>query len=548
MNRVDRGVILPVVLMVLLLLGLLGAMFAFRVNADLAATQAVAFRFQTRLAAEAGIERVKLLLRESRYDTDRWYDNIEELHRIVLWTEEGNPTVWGSNEELEDRSIVYRFSIVADDPTDDEDFIRFGITDESAKLNLNTATETQLLILVRAAVAGDEEIDPKRIVDAILDWRDTDQLPRGEDGGTEGPYYLTLPRPYRVKNGPFDTVEELLLVKGVTGQILYGEDFDRNGLQTPNEDDGDKSFPMDNEDGILNRGLYPYLTVHSLENNVSNENRARVYLLGDEATVRKELGLVFPDEQDIVDFIVSATRLRGGGRGGNNPGSRGRRAGSSAGRRGRGTSGDDVADSEGTDEPDDGTEAAGTDGSGTTETNDDRGREGPMRTPASLLLDRAISVKARKNPLTLEHLAVLLDRTTTVDPKQRALAGLINVNTAPRLVLSCIEGLAEGQIESILEARARLSPEAKETTAWLLTEEVVDLETFERIAAQITARGQQFTIEALGYADHIGMVTRLEVVVDMVGPIAQTIYYRDLSYLGGHYPIREEDLEKFRGR
>lgn len=548
MNRVDRGVILPVVLMVLLLLGLLGAMFAFRVNADLAATQAVAFRFQTRLAAEAGVERVKLLLRESRYDTDRWYDNIEELHRIVLWTEEGNPTVWGSNEELEDRSIVYRFSIVADDPTDDEDFIRFGITDESAKLNLNTATETQLLILVRAAVAGDEEIDPKRIVDAILDWRDTDQLPRGEDGGTEGPYYLTLPRPYRVKNGPFDTVEELLLVKGVTGQILYGEDFDRNGLQTPNEDDGDKSFPMDNEDGILNRGLYPYLTVHSLENNVSNENRARVYLLGDEATVRKELGLVFPDEQDIVDFIVSATRLRGGGRGGNNPGSRGRRAGSSAGRRGRGTSGDDVADSEGTDEPDDGTEAPGTDGSGTTETNDDRGREGPMRTPASLLLDRAISVKARKNPLTLEHLAVLLDRTTTVDPKQRALAGLINVNTAPRLVLSCIEGLAEGQIESILEARARLSPEAKETTAWLLTEEVVDLETFERIAAQITARGQQFTIEALGYADHIGMVTRLEVVVDMVGPIAQTIYYRDLSYLGGHYPIREEDLEKFRGR
>lgn len=171
-----------------------------------------------------------------------------------------------------------------------------------------------------------------------------------------------------------------------------------------------------------------------------------------------------------------------------------------------------------------------------------------MRTPASLLLDQAISVAARKNPLTLDHLAVLLDRTTTLDPKQPAVAGLINVNTAPRLVLKCIEGLAQEQIESILEARARVGARAKETTAWLLTEEVVDLETFERIAAQITARGQQFTIEALGYADHIGMVTRLEVVVDMVGPIAQTIYYRDLSYLGGHYPIREEDLEKFRGR
>ncbi len=555
MRTLHRGVILPVVLMVLLLLGLLGAMFAFRVNADLASTQAVAYRFQARLAAEAGVERVKLLLRESRYDMDRWYDNIEELHRVIVWTDEGNPTVWGSNEELDDQTVVYRFSIVGDDPTDDEDFIRFGITDESAKLNLNTATETQLLTLVRAAVAGDEEIDPQKIVDAILDWRDKDQLPRGEDGGTEGPYYLTLPRAYRVKNGPFDTVEELLLVKGVTPLVLYGEDFDRNGLLTPNEDDGDNSFPLDNQDGVLNRGLYPYLTVHSLENNVSNENRARVYLLGSEAKVREELSLVFPDEPDIVDYIVSATRLRGGGRGGSNAarggrrsGSGGRRSGSSTGRRGSDTSGDGGADPLGTDEPDDGTEAPGTDGTGAAETDEGRVREGPIPTPASLLLDQAISVRARKNPLTLEHLAVLLDRTTTVDPKQQTIAGLININTAPRLVLECIEGLAEEQIESILEVRARLGSEAKKTTAWLLTEEVVDLETFEQIAPQMTARGQQFTIEALGYADHIGMVTRLEVVVDMVGPIAQTVYYRDLSYLGGHYPIREEDLEEFRGR
>ena len=42
MTSVRRGVILPVVLLVLILLGLLGAMFAFRVNADLASTRAVA--------------------------------------------------------------------------------------------------------------------------------------------------------------------------------------------------------------------------------------------------------------------------------------------------------------------------------------------------------------------------------------------------------------------------------------------------------------------------------------------------------------------------
>ncbi len=141
-----------------------------------------------------------------------------------------------------------------------------------------------------------------------------------------------------------------------------------------------------------------------------------------------------------------------------------------------------------------------------------------------------------------------MDRTTTLPPEQRTLIGLININTAPALVLRCIDGLTEEQISAILEARGGLDPETMGTTAWLVTEEVVDLGTFERIAPQITARGQQFRIESLGYAEHIGMVTRLEVVVDMLGSIAETVYYRDLTYLGGHYPIREEDLENMRVR
>ncbi|MFQ5494318.1 MAG: hypothetical protein ACE5EX_02960, partial [Phycisphaerae bacterium] len=145
-------------------------------------------------------------------------------------------------------------------------------------------------------------------------------------------------------------------------------------------------------------------------------------------------------------------------------------------------------------------------------------------------------------------LPVLMDRTTTIPPDQRSIPGLININTAPRLVLETIEGLTPEQIDSILDMRERLGPETKSTTAWLLTEEVVDMDTFEQIAPSITARGQQFMIESLGYADHRGMVTRLQVVVDMVGPIAQTVYYRDLTSLGGHYPIREDDLEKLRGR
>lgn len=558
MTSMRRGVILPVVLFVLLLLGLLGAMFAFRVNADLASTQAVAYRLQTRLAAEAGIGRVKLMLRESRFDIDRWYHNPEELHRIIFWTPEGDRSVWGTNEELDAGAMVYRFSIVADDPTEDEDYIRLGITDESSKLNLNTATQAQLLILVTAAVDGEQEIDAQEIVDAILDWRDVDKEPRGEAGDTEYVYYRMLPKPYRVKNGPFDTVEELLLVKGVTGQILFGEDWDRNGLLTPNEDDGEDTFPPDNQDGRLNRGLFPYLTVHSSEDNNSNGNRPRVYLFGPTESVRAELELAFPDEANVVDFIVAATRGRGGdaGKGGSN--NAGNSGFGGAGISGTGDGGTGKVDKEGNgdagdgenglDESDDGNEQAGTNSDQEQESDDGGTAPAPIRSPASLLSDKSISVEVGQNPLTVRHLPALLDRTTTLKPDAGALVGLINVNTAPRLVLQCIDGLTEDQIEAILETREQLSREDKETTAWLLIEEVVELATFEQIAPQITARGQQFRIESLGYADHIGMVTRLEVIVDMVGPIAQTVYYRDLTKLGGHYPIREDDLERVRAR
>jgi type II secretory pathway component PulK len=645
MRRMRRAVILPLVLVVLLVMGVFTAAFSFRVHADLSSAQAVESRLQTRLAAQAGIEKIKLMLRTGRFDMDVWYNNPDELHRIVVWGYGLDRTDIGKNEEYDEDAVVYRFSIVADDPTDDEDFIRFGLTDESSKLNLNTATEQQLMVLMQAAVGENEEIDPQEIVDAILDWRDQDSTPRGTQTDTEGEFYREAnPRPYEVKNGPFDTVEELLLVKGVTPQILYGEDFDRNGLLTLNEDDEDETFPVDNMDGSLNRGLYPYLTVQSYESNVTLENRPRVYLLSNEAALRTELSYVFEDEPEIIDFIVSAARSQGAGGGGAGGGGgtegqgdssgggglegddkaggdeledqsggaaagakddrgesggraldggrrggirpadiddagrspRGRRGGSKSDRRSqvrnpRGddpkaggaeeTSPDDAEqrpgeqpDDKGADELGDETQLGeGEEDQG--EESESEGAEGEaeetsgggsqqMRSPADLLL--AEGTGGQGNPLRLEHLPILMDKTTVYPPDVQEIPGLININTAPLLVLRTLPGLTADQITAILERRDELDSETKLTTAWLVTEEVLDLETYAQIAPLITARPQQFRIESLGYADHFGMVTRLEVVIDMVGPLAQIIYSRDLTHLGGRYPIREEDLEKLR--
>ena len=99
--------------------------------------------------------------------------------------------------------------------------IRYGLEDESTRLNLN------VLLILDKQVAGSGRTllmglpgMTEDVADAILDWLDPDDEPR--ELGCEVEYYSGLSPPYAPKNGPVDTVEELLLVRGVTPQLLFG--------------------------------------------------------------------------------------------------------------------------------------------------------------------------------------------------------------------------------------------------------------------------------------------------------------------------------------
>jgi general secretion pathway protein K len=59
------------------------------------------------------------------------------------------------------------------------------------------------------------------VVDSILDWRDPDDFYRVN--GAENDYYQSLREPYHCKNGNLDSIEELLLVRGVTPDLFYGK-------------------------------------------------------------------------------------------------------------------------------------------------------------------------------------------------------------------------------------------------------------------------------------------------------------------------------------
>lgn len=89
------------------------------------------------------------------------------------------------------------------------------------------------------------------LADAILDFIDDDETSR--TNGCESEYYNGLQPSYSSKNSPLESLDELLLVRGVSSEYLYGEDFNRNGLLDPNENDGDVTWPPDNADGVAVR-------------------------------------------------------------------------------------------------------------------------------------------------------------------------------------------------------------------------------------------------------------------------------------------------------
>ena len=121
--------------------------------------------------------------------------------------------------------------------------INLGIQNESGKIDLNTAGDALLRVLLESTSLQDDEVTS--LLHAILDWRDKDNLKRA--AGAEDEDYERANAGYGAKDGSFNSVEELRLVAGMTN-VVY-------------------------------RKIYPTLTVHSLQAGVNPRLAPREVLL-----------------------------------------------------------------------------------------------------------------------------------------------------------------------------------------------------------------------------------------------------------------------------
>ncbi|WP_320046860.1 type II secretion system protein GspK [uncultured Ilyobacter sp.] len=515
-----RAVILPVVLIMIALLSLTMAGFIFFVRAETQGIMAFTDGHQARLAAESGFQELVSLLREDRDSAALWYDNPDRFRHALVWgrgfNRDSDPLEeLASRREFFERypapAPAWRYSIVAPRYDGVRNTMRFGITPESAKLNLNHASDEQIEQLVTPLLVALEIENAPELVAAILDWRDTDDETR--EGGAENDYYNALNPgpPYNAKNGPFDTVEELLLVRGITAAILYGEDVNRNGILDENEDDGADSFPYyDNADGILQYGIAPFLTVVSREIDASLDNRARLNLNADSATLQAQIAAYAAEdelrasegeEEDVYEEPLSDESLAF------------------------------ILSIAG-----------------------NQNVVGQMRSPADFYVgaeeldpNEALPAELTSSPVQLEELPYILDHFSTraVGAAQQAIYGLININAASSNVLMTIPNMTEDAAAAIVSGRDELlasNPMLLRTTAWPLAAEYVDAGTFRAIAPYITTKAYQFHVEIIGYADHRKIARRLEWIIEMVGPLAQIKYHRDLTGLGLAWPIDEEQV------
>ena len=525
------AVVLIFVLVIVFLLSLAAYQYSEMVTSELRAADSSVNSTQARALAYSGIYYTAAVLSDQNsfqgiLNSNPW-DSQSAFQGVQVFTDPqtgrtGRFTIFSPTDPSENNPQAFRY----------------GLIDEASKINLNAMlqidpTGTVLYNMLMSFANTDPNMTAD-IADSIIDWIDSDDDPR--PNGAESSYYQGLSPPYRAKNGPLESVEELLYVKGVTPQFLFGTDYNRNWIQDPGEDGGTGWNP----------GWAAYLTVYSREQNIDNSGNPRIYL--NDTNLQNSYNSVSSSlSQALAQFIILYRTQNSGSTTGSStttsaaaittPGGTAVITGMSS-----GGSADRTATSQ---------EISDKVNEALSGSSQNRPKSLASRydlvnayvtwtvttgqQPQTVRMDSPLNDKSQ---LT-QYLPILLDKTTT--QQGRELPARINVNTASQMVLSALPGLTDNDVQMILEQRPDTSSmdptdTTYQTPAWLYTQANISIDKLKALERYITARTQVYRVQVLGYFDQGGPAVRLEAIIDTNNGYPRIVMVRDLTELGRGLP------------
>jgi DNA uptake protein ComE-like DNA-binding protein len=481
---------------------------------------------QARVNVESGSELIRLMLSEppeARVEFGGTYNNPQMFQAVTV--SQGLDGVTPSN-----------FSVISPglDETGLYGGIRFGLQNESARLNINTLTileQNSAALIPAIAIAGDAADDVETdniavsllmalpgmtedVADAILDWIDEDEESRLY--GAESDYYNTLTTPYSASNGPLQSVEELLLVRGVTPTLLFGADVNRNGFIDADEQ---QRFGLGiDTPGAL--GWAAYLTVHGAEGNKTRAGDLRVNVNQDDLELLYDELVDALGDEAFASFIV-AYRIAG-------------------------QSSSPVAALTG-DTP----TQAQSGGPWTAELLSEfdlTGGGGTSLNQVLDLVDATVTVgqgddaRSYTSPFGSDlismslQMPVLMDSLTTQDVD--LMPGRINLNECPAELLYGIPLLSEEVVQAILENRDTESDDLnRQFETWPLVEGIVTLDEMRTLMPLLTGGGDVYRAQIIGYFETVGASHRTEVIIDATTVNPKIVSWRDMSHLGRGFDL-----------
>jgi len=487
-----------IVLVVVAVLSLAAYSFTHMMFSHNETTHVAGRQIQAKLLAASGVESVRAFLMQDptvQAESGGFYHNPGSFQAIPVLV----------SENLDEQG---RFTVLAPalDNASNAVGVRYGLEDESARVNINAL----LAMDEAAAAAGTENVGRDLllalpgmtvdIADAILDWIDSDDEMR--EFGAEYMDYEGLG--YSPKNGLLETVEELLLVRGVTPDLLFGYDVNRNGMIDANEMEG-----VGGNTETISRGWSVYFTLHSKEQNTQPNGEPRINLnTEDMQELHDSLSLVFADEW--VKFIV-AYRQNG---------------------------------------PLDGDKTAEPYSDGELDLSQPGKEEGTL-TQVLDLVGKKVEVKfvgdeettVLESPFKEDLVSMSLYMTTLMDHVTVAdtmIPGRININQAPREILEGIPGMTEDIVEQIIGLRSQepsVENPSHQHETWILTEGIVTLEEMRSLSPMLCAGGDVYRMQVVGYYDDGNASARLEVVLDATQLPPRVLLWRDISHLGRGFAL-----------